>query len=149
MIKFEIDSHNVTEALKKLSIQVENMQPAFDDIGDLLVQNIQEHLGLGETPWGDQFEPLKASKGKRAGGLPLNDTRKHIYDRIDHVATQQSLEVGWGGEDPIGQVHQFGSDKNNIPARPFLPIRNDAVALPADWETGILDAIKTHLEKFR
>lgn len=170
MIKIEIDSHNVTEALKKLSSQVENMYPVFDDIWDLLVQNIQEHLGRGETPWGDQFETLQdATKVDRFRGgkkynkngttsvrfyrhmtgdhIPLNDTRKHIYNRIDHVATRQSLEVGWGGEDPIGQVHQFGSDKNNIPARPFLPIHDDAVDLPADWESAILEAITKHLEK--
>jgi phage gpG-like protein len=152
MIKIEIDSRIIAAALARLEAAVTDMRPAFDDIGASLVANIQLQLGQGETPWGDLFEPLKRPRkrqGKGIGGdVPLNDTRQHIYNRITHNLTDNGVEVGMldnGGEDPIGQTHQFGRGK--ILARPFMPIKNGAVDLPADWLDEILETIERHISK--
>ena len=153
MIKVEVDSREIEAALKKLEKAVTDMRPAFDEIGAGLVANIQLQLGQGETPWGDPFEPLKQPRKRQGNGIggdvPLNDTRQHIYNRITHNPSSTGVEVGMLDNDGalIGRVHQFGSDKNNIPARPFMPIKNDAVDLPDDWVDEILDTITRHIDK--
>lgn len=191
MIKIEVDSREIDQALRNLSQAVTHMRPAFEDIGRSLVDNIQLHLGDGETPWGDPFEPLKHPRrrqGKRiAGDVPLNDTHQHIYNRITHQADNNSVEVGMNENEVIGRTHQFGAtisraarsqkayfkvNKNtgaskfakksranfeqwvtigahetHIPARPFFPIRNGAVDLPATWEQQILNKIAEHIRK--
>lgn len=77
------------------------------DIGAGLVSNIQQSLGRGMTPWGDAMKPLKYRKG-----VPLNDTRQHIYNRITHRLTGQSaVDVGIldSARAKIGRVHQYGA----------------------------------------
>lgn len=45
MIKIEVDSREIDAALRKLEHAVDDMRPAFDDIGAALVANIQAQLG--------------------------------------------------------------------------------------------------------
>lgn len=146
MIKIEVDNREITEALKRLEASVDDMQPAFDDIGASLVANIQVQLGQGKTPWGNAFEPLKARRGRRVGGIPLNDTRQHIYNRITHNADSHSVEIGMNENAPIGITHQFGSKSKNIPPRPFMPIQDDQVNLPAEWQDELIETLLNHIE---
>ena len=53
-----------------------------------------------------------------------------IYNRIPHNASGHNVEIGMNENVAIGVTHQFGSEDNNIPARPFLPILNGSVSLP-------------------
>ena len=149
MIRITIDTKAVNAELDRIKHTVVGMHTAMERIGNDLVSRIQMHLGHGETPWGQAFAPLKAKRGRRVGGIPLNDTRQHIYNRITYQAGSSSVEIGMldGSTAPIGRVHQFGSSKKNIPPRPFLPIRNDAVDLPPGWENDIVETIKRHLSK--
>lgn len=151
MIKIEVDSREIDAALKRLEASTDNLRPALDDVGAGLVANIQDQLGQGQTPWGDAFAPLakprKRQGKRRAGDVPLNDTHQHIYNRIEHVASHNDVEVAWYGDSLLGFAHQFGSEKNHITARPFMPIKDDAVDLPADWEAEILDTLISHIEK--
>lgn len=141
----EIDLSEVTAELQRLQQRVLNLRPAFNKIGVLLESKVREKTGRGIDAWGNPFKPLKATKGRRVGGVPLNDTRQHIYNKITHLATSQQVEIGILENSPIGATHQFGSSKKNIPARPFLPIRESGrVDLPGDWSTVIIDTIKVH-----
>lgn len=153
MIKFEIDSHQVTEALEKLTNRVDNMRPVFDDIGAMLVSNIDFCFRDSQSPWGEPWDELKQRQGK-----PLMDSGL-LRQSITHRADSHSVEIGTNKD--YAPTHQFGAAKGkygktkrgapipwgNIPARPFLPIHDDAVDLPSDWEMAILNAIQGYLEK--
>lgn len=153
-LSIQVESQSVISALQNLTRHVNNMQPVYDDIGAMLVGRITENLGRGITPWGDSFQPLSESyikaKPRRAGGIPLNDTRQHIYQKITHHSNNDGVEVGLFDNDAekIGAHHQFGSkpgSRQNIPSRPFLPIINNAADLPYSWEQDIVDIISDYL----
>ena len=103
-------------------------------------------------------------------GVPLNDTRMHIYQRITYAADTNSVRVGLLDSESakIGQVHQFGAvikpvhakmlrftprgfkkpffaKQVTIPARPFMPIRNGVADLPAEWMDQVLETMRKHL----
>lgn len=149
MIRIEIDTHEVTRALNRLLNHVDDMRPAFDDIGAALVTRILDGFDNSEDPWGQSWEDLarpRRRQGKGSGGdKPLMDTRQHIYQRITHNPDSHGVTIGMNENQPIGVTHQFGSPSKNIPARPFLPIRNNQVDLPSDWEREILGIIEKHL----
>lgn len=145
MIKIEVDSSALSAALNKLNQRTSNMQPAMESIGAALVSDIQGGMNDSRTPWGDPYAPLKATRGKRVGGQPLMDTRQHIYERITHQADANSVVVGMLENEKIAITHQYGSEKLGIPARAFLPIRNDRADLPSAWEAELVAAIVRHL----
>ena len=151
-ITITIDDHSIQAALHQLSQRLDNLQPAMEDIGEELVHQIQGQLKAGETPWGDPFEPLSPGylqkRPERVGGKPLNDTHQHIFNRINAQADSNSVSVGLldHPDTPgLALAHQFGSDKNGLPARPYLPIRNDQADLPEDWNNEILAILEQHL----
>jgi phage gpG-like protein len=183
------DITQVNTALNALSSQLGNMQPVYEDIGNYLKNVIQANLGRGITPWSDPFIPLKKPRKHDKGllpGIPLNDTRQHIYNKINFKADSSSVEVGILEDSLIGAVHQFGATidhpahqrtlhfkvnsktgqskfaskrKSNfsqdvhiaehtitIPARPFMPIKNDEIDLPDVWAREILSMIRAHFD---
>jgi len=120
MINIQVDDRQVLDALQQLQRKMSNLQPAMDDIGQSIVSLIQQHMGRGETSWGEAFEPLKMRTG-----VPLNDTRQHIYNRITHRATANSATIGLfdSESNKIGRVHQFGATivPKNKPLLVFQP----------------------------
>jgi phage gpG-like protein len=140
----EIDTSEVTAELNRLSQRAQDMRAVFNKIGVLLVGEAQQTLGRGLDPWGNPLKRLKATRGRRVGGIPLNDTRTHIYSRISKLATADSLKIGLLDDSTsgVGRFHQFGTSR--IPARPFLPIRNGQVDLPTSWSETIIDSVREH-----
>lgn len=186
---------DVAGSLSELIAQVEGLESgggAMDDVGDILVNLIRAQLRSGQTPWGQKFEPLakftintRFRGGKRytkSGGMtarftrhmtgnhvPLNDTGKHIADRITSARTTAGVVVGMLDNEgnKIGRVHQYGAvirakrakylaipvgdgsfrfkKQVKIPARPFMPIRNNRVDLPAEWVDQIVERLRAAL----
>ena len=98
IIQITVDDAEINPALNNLVHHINNLQPAMDSIGEALLGLIQEQLGRGETPWGDAFEPLSEAYIKamprRAGGIPLNDTHQHIFNRINAQSGSDYVKVG-------------------------------------------------------
>jgi phage gpG-like protein len=148
-MNFAIHSNDrpVIDALNHLQQRLTpaGMHTVFNQIGETLQNNIQANLGVGKTPYDAPFDPLKKprkTQGSRiAGDIPLNDTRTHIHSRISFHADSNGVEVGMLNDPIIGQVHQFGSSEKNIPARPFMPIVNNQVVLPPNWEREVFSAM--------
>ena len=89
----EINTTQVITVLNHLmqSLSPVGMQPVFHQIGEVLQSEIQSNLGRGQSPWGIPFDPLLRPRKSGSNGLPLNDTRKHIYQKFRKAP---SLQVG-------------------------------------------------------
>lgn len=151
-----LDDAEINAALNNLVRQLNALQPAMDDIGEALVGLIHEQLIRGNTPWGDPFAPLTAAYTqavpRRAGGIPLNDTHQHLFNRLNSHAGHDFVSVGIldnPNTPGLALAHQFGSDRNGLPARPYLPLRNHQVDLPQDWATEVLAIIAQHVDLMR
>lgn len=178
-----IDDDAINEALRNLLAQAGGERLLKKAVFDLQ-RRIRMNLGQGKTPWGTPFAPLskltvngRFRMGKRytKGGattakfyrhmtgnhVPLNDTRQHIYNRINGVVNGRQGFIGIMDSQnaKIGRVHQFGAvikakrakylaipvgggivlkKSVKIPARPFLPIRpSGRVDLPQDWQKDL------------
>lgn len=96
-------------------------------------------------------------KGYLMGGIkPLLDTGA-LRNSITHNATTHSVEVGTNIK--YAKTHQFGANQGafgrtrrggpipwgNIPARPFLPIRNDRADLPPAWLADVVGIIQSRI----
>lgn len=150
-IQITLESQAVQQALTQLSQRLGNLHEPMSEIGRTLVDNILINLGQGRDYRGHAFDPLSEkymeAVPRRRGGIPLNDTRMHIYQRITYLASEDSVTVGMNevGDDPIGFTHQFGLPSRGIPMRPFLPITSDRVDMPDDWEDEVLRIISSYL----
>lgn len=113
----EIDRNRLREALRKLGAELSDPSDALDAIGMSLEIRIRDNLGDGLDYRGTPFAPLKNPNEKRTGKrprvspAPLNNTRKHIYERITHqLEGRDAVSVGMNdGREHIGAVHQFGA----------------------------------------
>lgn len=161
-ITLTFDDAALQRKLNGLSRDLDNMAPVMDTIGQGLVDNIQQSLGRGKTPWGEAMKSLKYRRG-----IPLNDTRQHIYNRITHTFDRNSVAVGMNENVNIGATHQFGAvikpvrakrlrfvvggkpvyaKQVTIPPRPFLPIRNNQADIPGAWVDDILESLRAALD---
>ena len=166
-MRVTVDDSKLKRALVALVSRIDNPEQELNDIGDALASNIRANLGRGLQYDGAPMKPLKIRDG-----VPLNDTRQHIYNRITHqVIGRDTVVVGMldSAAAKIGRVHQFGATiraKNarylaipvgdgirlvkqvTIPRRPFLPLtESGAVDLPAAWRAELLEIMKSSLSE--
>lgn len=164
-MRITVDDSKLRRALVDLVRRVDNPARELDDIGDALASNIRANLGRGLQYDGAPMQPLRIRKG-----VPLNDTRQHIYNRITHqVVGRDTVVVGMldSAAAKIGRVHQFGATiraKNarflaipvgdeirlvkqvTIPRRPFLPLtESGSVDLPQEWRAEMLKIMQSAL----
>jgi phage gpG-like protein len=170
MIKIEISDQRVNQALSRLAASTQNLRPALQDIGELLVDSTKRRFGTSTGPDGQRWAPnsqvtilryLGLNKGSfsKRGGLTKNgaarsagkkpligdsgDLSRQIYPVLEGSNT---LLIG---SSPIyAAVQQFGAKKQafgqapwgDIPARPFLGVSDQD-------RTDILDTISDYLGK--
>lgn len=132
-----------------------SMQPAMQRIGDDFTAEVQLGFRDGTDPWGNKWAPLSPLTVSRRRGnsyTPLRDTGILGNSITPSNATANSVEVGT--MDIRAPTHQFGAAKHaygkrtpwgNIPARAFLPIRNNEVNLPGHWEQIANTAVSDHI----
>ncbi len=153
MIEISLNQSQTQQLLQNLERNINNTRGAMQNIGEELVSRITENLGHGLDYRGQAFKPLSDKYQKRVprrrGGIPLNDTRQHIYQNINYkLLGNDGLEVGQLSDQKIGAAHQYGTRKG-IPRRPFMPIDEGGnVDLPQDWDSAIIEAITAHLVGF-
>jgi phage virion morphogenesis protein len=164
-ISVSVDDRQVLEALNRLRGAVSDMSPAFRRIGAAIKDNVRLGFSASQDPWGGAWAGLSAvtlfrrRKGKGQGSpQPLLDTGR-LRNSITFQADATSAVVGTGTV--YAAVQQFGVAKGafgrtkrgasipwgNIPARPFLPIRNGKADLPESWKTEVLNILQTHLKR--
>ncbi|WP_429885372.1 phage virion morphogenesis protein [Geoalkalibacter halelectricus] len=118
-----IDVSGVDEikaALEHLQQSAGNLTPVFRDIGEYLQRAHFERFQAQESPEGDPWAPLspkyQARKKRNKNKILVLDDL--LGGTLRYKASAASLL--FGTDRVYGATHQFGRDKANIPARPFL-----------------------------
>jgi phage gpG-like protein len=167
-ITFTYDDKTVLGVLNQIaqSFTPAGMRPAMKEIGEELSESTRRRFETSTGPEGHRWAPLKegtvlarlakisgayTSKSGRIGTKgavaamnmkPLIDTgelsRRIRYQITDggagvEIGTNRTFGKGVGAE-----VHQFGTQNDHIPARPFL-------GLSAKDKTTVLDILNTLL----
>ncbi len=160
-ITISIDDTAVMAALDHLRERVTDMQPAMQGIGNKMFQFINLGFEESKDPWGNSWEKLSvATMLKRRHGAGAGSDKPlvnfgHLASSFSAQADANSVTVGtdWmdGTIDNGAAIHQFGGQagrghKVTIPARPFLPIRDDVGELPDVWRESILSIIQRRIE---
>jgi phage gpG-like protein len=147
-LSIQINSQQVINALDVLNSQMENMQPAFNSIGQVFKTNIRLGFTDQRSPDGINWaalSPVTVANRRNNSDVPLNDTG--VLKNSFTVNTGATfVEVGTNA--PQAALMNFGGTKaqfpnlwGDIPARPFMPTAN----LPEQWEKDVVEVIERHL----
>lgn len=148
MIQIEIDDSDVLAALNGLLAAGKDLTPAYQDIGEYLVQSTKNRFAAGEAPDGTPWAPLSPVTVARKGhSRPLIGESRRLGTEISYLVLGDGVEVGSPME--YAATQQLGAKKGSftggrapwgdIPARPFL-------GLSEDDKAAVLDILQEHLE---
>jgi len=132
-----VGQKQIAQALNRLLKQGSDLEPAFRDIGEYLLESTQQRFVDQQAPDGEPWEPLSPktlAKKKRQDRI-LTETGT-LADTLNYQIGANQLMLGSNME--YAATHQFGREADGIPARPFLGI--------APFEqVEILDILRDHL----
>ncbi|MBS0507749.1 MAG: phage virion morphogenesis protein [Proteobacteria bacterium] len=169
-----VQDQAVQALLKRLAERATNMQPHLQAIGDDIVERAKRRFETSTGPDGAKWKPNTEAtlgmlagrlgksyrkksgdlntKGERriAGKKPLVGESGDLRRQIVAVATAGQVTVQ--ATTAYSAMHQFGGTTSarsmipgkTIPARPYLPVRDDGTLYPAE-SALILAAINEYL----
>jgi len=143
-IDYEFNDQRIIDALKRLERAGADMEPAFMDIGESLLNSHRDRWDQQVSPDGEAWEPLsekyRARKKKNKDKILVLEG--FTRDTLSYNSFNDGLELGTNRTEkgfPFPIAHQLGSEKNNLPARPFLGLSE------AD-EQMIMDTLEDHFD---
>ena len=167
MIQITVDDHEVQAALTRLSLRAQNLQPILQTIGEDIMERAKKRFASSTGPDGARWaanaratvEAFVRSKGHAVSsprGVALSAHKKPLIGlsgdlrrEIHSVATPTSLVVGAVMQ--YAAIQQFGGKKSayphlwgDIPARPFLPIKQNGELYPED-KARILEMLQRYI----
>ena len=151
-IEIAAQDEQVRELLRQLAERMEDLTPAFAEIGEIVTESVQrnfeEHRAPDGTPWARLARSTVRQKAKR-GRSPKDILidRRILMGSIHPEAHRDHVVIGTNVV--YAAVHQFGAGLRAhiatrrtfppIPARPFLGVREDD-------RPEIEDALRAFLE---
>jgi phage virion morphogenesis protein len=143
VIEVEVVSRDIAGAILRIRDRLAKGVEAYEGIGASLKDNIRLGFVDSTSPYGEKWLPLKHRVGQ-----PLVDTGR-LRDSITYRASNDGVEVGTNVV--YAAIHQFGGmagrkQAAHIPARPYMPVRENSVDLPDDWKTEVLTIVKSYIE---
>lgn len=159
-----VEDQAVQALLQRLSERAENMQPALQAIGDGIVERAKSRFASSTGPDGERWKDnapstlgmlsarLGKSYRKKAGDLnaagerrlagkkPLIGESRDLSRQIVAIASARDVTVQ--ANPAYAAMQQFGGTTSPlsmipgkiIPARPFLPVRQDGTLYPKERE---------------
>lgn len=164
MFIIDIADNAVQAALQALASRVANTQPVMQAIGDDIMERSKARFASGTGPDGQRWKPntqatVAAFIEKKGGGKkaqaagaskkPLigesGDLRKEFH--VNAVVNAVTI----GNTMKYAAMQQFGGTRaafpwlwGDIPARPFLPVKQNRELYP-DEQARILETIRSYL----
>ena len=138
-VDYKFSDKEVAKRLKALVNAGEDLEIAFTDIGEGLLNSTHERFDYeidpDGNPWAGLYVDYQKRKKKNKDKILVLDG--FMRDTLAYNADSQGLELGTNLI--YGATHQFGDEDRGIEARPFLGIS-------ADDEQMILDTLHDHFE---
>ena len=138
-IDYEFDDKRIVDALKRLADAGADMETAFVDIGESLLNSTRQRFEYMEDPDGNPWAGLMVDyqKRKKKNKDKILVLEGFMRDTMAYNAFRDGLELGTNRIQ--GATHQFGDEERGIVARPYLGISDDD-------EQMILDTLHDHFE---
>lgn len=165
----ELEDAEVLKAIDTLQKAGGRLEPVWRDIGEYLLISTRERFDREQAPDGTPWEPLAEStlqrkmlkgvqrgKGKkrkrlttRKGTLKTGAISAALNSKIlvesGNLRDLMRYQIGqdglkFGSDRIYAATHQFGDEKRDIPARPFL-------GLSEEDRQEILDILADHLKR--
>ncbi|OZS41961.1 phage virion morphogenesis protein [Photobacterium sanguinicancri] len=122
---------HIRERINELLTRGQNLEPAFQDIGEMLLLSHNERWAKQESPDGQPWQPLsegykKRKKKNQSLILVLN---QHLGRELNYNAWRTGITFGTPYE--YGAIHHFGGTSDMrpqnaaIPARPWLGVSDE------------------------
>lgn len=142
-IKFTVDLTGDKHLLKTLNQMIktgENLEPAFAEIGDYLIESHEERLKMGVEPDGSLMEPLDPLTIVKKGHDDILRDKDHLLNDFFYQTELNGLFFSNRQNDYVN-THQFGREADGIPARPFIGLAT------GQWSDAdqIVNILKGHL----
>lgn len=138
-IDYKLPDKEIAARLRALVDAGEDLEPAFIDIGEGLLNSTHDRWDQQVDPEGNPWEPLdpkyQARKEKNAEKILVLEG--FMRDTLAYNTSSQSMEMGTNLIQ--GATHQFGDDDRGIPARPYLGVSEDD-------EQMIIDTLHDHFQ---
>lgn len=133
----DIKARRALKKLNRLEQRMRNTRPLMRDIAGVMADAVEENFAReGRPKWVD-LQP--ATKKARARKNKWPGKILQVSGKLASSVSQRSsqTEAAVGSNLVYAGVHQFGSTKQNIPARPFLRMQDDDIDeildLVNDW----------------
>lgn len=113
-------SQDAIDLLHQLYERTGDLSEPLADVGEELLLIHRDRFASQADPDGNPWQPLSERYKARKEKYPDQILRLsgHLRDQLHYEATPQQLYFGTPME--YGAAHQFGYEKRNIPARPYL-----------------------------
>ena len=146
--------------MRELSERVQQMKPVNAHIGNIILNSIEQSFEDETSPFGKPWQPVKVrtihqsfrgsthtKKGKQRKAFLRHAEGKKILTDTGTLSGSFTVNaddsgVSVGTNLVYAPVHNFGSKKQNIPARQFLPVTSSG-----ELESGVQGEIMRYLEK--
>lgn len=135
MIDFSMDMRSLLDRLHEMKKRGENLEPAFDIMGEIMVSSIDlsfseegRHSGDPDSifggdqrwaPWSESWRKQRIEMGKGDGKIGTLDGG--LVSSLDYRTTNDSLIISSSKE----YAEQFHHGKGKQPARPFMVIQKE------------------------
>jgi len=130
----------ITKALNTMLARGLDLAPAFYEMGEHILESTQDRMSQELSPDGTPWEPLSINTIEQKDLTNQSEKILRGYGTLADTLSYQvnSNQLMFGSNLEYAATHQFGRDKANIPARPFLGVSGED-------ETEILDILRSHL----
>ena len=130
----------IAKAFNRLISQSDDLNPAFRDIGEYMLEVTQDRMSNERGPDGQAWEPLSINTIENKSLSGQSDKILRGYGTLADLLNYQinGNQLTFGSNMEYAATHQFGRAKANIPARPFLGVSQSD-------EVEVLDILRSHL----
>ena len=149
MIKITVDTKATRDYLKRLEGRLRDLRPQNRSAASRLLQLVQQNFLSRKTPWGTPWRRLAKSTLRERirlgyGSDPLRASG-WLYASLRPNSGRSSF--GISALASYAEFHQFGNPDSlawgrgrvNVPARPFLPVKESGPDMPVRWWDALLE----------
>lgn len=150
MFRIIVNDREIQQAFNRLKQASSDLKAPMSDIGEHFLKRTDDGFRDEVSPYNVPWQPLKPktikSKQKKRQILKILQSSGLLRGTFSYTADNTSVEIGTNrvsaNGTPLGILHQLGSRKNNLPARPMLP---ETDRLPPQDLEEVLAILEEHI----